>query len=227
MPAATPPSQPPIPPLENGDHLDQRTFHERYEAMPEGTRAELIGGIVYIMASPLKRPHGRHHFRLSHWLGTYEDETPGVEAYDNATTILGEESEPQPDNSLLIVRGGQTHDEDDYIVGPPEFLGEIASSSEAIDLHAKKTDYERAGVREYLVVLLRQKRVLWFALHDERFEEMKPGPDGILRSRVFPGLWLDPVAFLEGNGKRLREVLALGIASQEHAAFVAKLTERE
>src|SRR6516165_8685655 len=83
-----------LPLLENGDHLDQKTFHERYEAMPEGTRAELIGGIVY-MASPLKRPHGKIHFLLAHWLGYYVDDTPGIEALDNTTAILGKKSEPQ------------------------------------------------------------------------------------------------------------------------------------
>ena len=34
----------PIPPLEAGDHLDQKTFHERDKAMPGNIRAELIGG---------------------------------------------------------------------------------------------------------------------------------------------------------------------------------------
>src|SRR5437016_258033 len=84
-----------LPPLENGDHIDQRTFHERYEAMPE-VRAELIGGIVYI-SSPMKRPHGRHGILLSGWLGEYEDATPGTEALAGATEILGPESEPEPD----------------------------------------------------------------------------------------------------------------------------------
>src|SRR5438874_11663194 len=49
-----------LPPLEQGDHLNQKTFHERYEAMPSHVRAELIGGVVF-MPSPLKRPHGRMH----------------------------------------------------------------------------------------------------------------------------------------------------------------------
>jgi hypothetical protein len=44
-----------VPPLENGDRLDQRTFHARYVRMPENCRAELIGGIVF-MASPQKVP---------------------------------------------------------------------------------------------------------------------------------------------------------------------------
>ncbi len=33
-----------IPPLRDGERLDRATFHERYEAMPPETRAELIGG---------------------------------------------------------------------------------------------------------------------------------------------------------------------------------------
>src|SRR5215831_5776041 len=73
-----------VPPLANGDHLDQKTFHERYEAMPAHVRAELIGGIVF-MSSPLKRKHGRSGAHLMHWLVEYENNTPGTEALENAT----------------------------------------------------------------------------------------------------------------------------------------------
>ena len=37
--------------LVEGQRLDQPTFHALYEAMPPGTRAELIDGVVY-MPSP-------------------------------------------------------------------------------------------------------------------------------------------------------------------------------
>lgn len=40
--------------LENGASMDQPTFHELYKLTPEGFKAELIGGIVYVMASPTK-----------------------------------------------------------------------------------------------------------------------------------------------------------------------------
>ena len=68
-----------------------------------------------------------------HWLSEYETATPGVEAYDNATNILGEQSEPQPDACLLIAptKGGQTRSEDDYIVGAPELIVEVASGMES------------------------------------------------------------------------------------------------
>ena len=213
-----------IPPLENGDHLDQKTFHERYEAMPEGTKAELIGGIVF-MASPAKTPHARKHARSIQWISNYQDATPGTEAFSEATTILDDEGEPQPDVCLLISAPGQgqTREEDEYIVGAPELVVEVAASSEAIDLHRKRADYERTGVREYIVVLLRQHRIVWFVRRDGRFGELQPSPDGIFRSVVFPGLWLDPAALLRNDGPRLTEVLRQGIASPEHAAFVARL----
>jgi hypothetical protein len=45
-----------FPPLLHGQHLDQPAFHERYEAMPPDTRAELVGAVVY-MPSPMGRGH--------------------------------------------------------------------------------------------------------------------------------------------------------------------------
>jgi hypothetical protein len=53
-----------LPPLENGDRLDQKTFHARYKAMPKGVRAELIGGIVH-MPWPQKMPTLANRVRCS------------------------------------------------------------------------------------------------------------------------------------------------------------------
>src|SRR5262249_11564543 len=169
---------------------------------------------------------GLPHAFLMHWLGFYEDETPGVQAMDNTTTIMGEESEPQPDASLVILPacGGQTRqDKAGNLIGSPEWLGEIASTTESLDLHGKKGDYEKAGVKEYLVAALRQQTVLWLVLRRGRYKPLLPGDDGILRSETFPGLWLDPGALLERDGARLRAVIHLGLATPEHAAFVARL----
>src|ERR1700756_5708332 len=89
------------PPLENGDHLDQKTFHASYEAMPEDCRAELIGGIVY-MPSPQKVPHSKAQQLVVRWLDEYAEATPGTDALSNNTQILGPDSEPEPDACLFI-----------------------------------------------------------------------------------------------------------------------------
>ena len=163
-----------LPPLENGDRLDQKTFHERYKAMPSHVRAELIGGIVYL-ASPQKKRHARSQATLAWWLGEYETATPGTEALVNSTDILGPENEPEPDACLLILpeHGGQTwEDEEGYLNGAPELNAEVSWATESIDLHGKKRDYEKMGVCEYIVVALRQQRVFWFVRRRGKF---RPG----------------------------------------------------
>jgi Uma2 family endonuclease len=214
--------------LENGERLDQATFHERYKAMPAGVRAELIAGIVYVPA-PQKRPHSRHQHNVHHWLGEYEVNTPRTEVLVNPTSILGEKSQPEPDGCLLILpeSGGQTReDAEEFLVGPPELTVEIAWSTESLELHSKKTDYQKAGVCEYVVVALKTKRVFWFVRRRGKFKELPPGADGVFRSETFPGLWLDPAALLRRDMKRVLAVVRQGLATPEHAAFVAKLGQR-
>jgi Uma2 family endonuclease len=218
-----------LPPLENGDHLDQKTFHERYEAMGPDVRAELIGGVVF-MSSPQKEPHGDHERLLARWMDEYLEKTPGTNGYLNTTQKMGPGAEPQPDGCLLILPeyGGQTwKDRKNYLNGAPEWVGEISDSTESIDLNWKKRDYEEAGVREYMVAALRIQKVYWFQRGRGKFRELPLDPDGIFRSEVFPGLWLDPSAFLRRDRKRLLAVLRRGLASPEHAAFVAKLAEKK
>lgn len=215
--------------LENGECMDQKTFHERYLKTPAGFQAELIGGVVYVMASPLKNQHGRSDARASAWLFFYAMETPGTEVQNNTTTILGETSEPQPDSALLILPeyGGQSRaGTDDFTYGAPELIVETAFSSRSIDLSEKLRDYERAGVREYVVLELREKAVLWFIAQDGRFAPMAADADGVFRSRVFPGLWLDADALLRNDKRELIAALQRGLGSPEHAAFVADLNAR-
>ena len=222
-------AQPPktFPPLVAGEHLDQPTFHERYEAMPDGTWAELVGGVVY-MPSPVRNDHGEPDDDVTYWLGHYKRHTKGLRSGKNSTVILDVSGEVQPDGHLRIPQalGGQTRIERGFIVGAPEMVIEISRSSRHYDLNEKKGDYERAGVREYLVVELDPDRIHWFIRGRNRFRKLRPGPDGIYRSEVFPGLWLDPEAFYAQDLDRLIEVLEQGLATPEHAAFAAELARR-
>jgi Uma2 family endonuclease len=217
-----------LPPLENGDHLDQRTFHARYEAMPEDFRAELIGGIVH-MPSPQRFRHSKAQKLVLRWLDEYAEATPGTEALANNTQILGPESEPEPDGCLFITpeHGGQVFvDKDDYLNGPPELIVEVSSSTESINLHRKKLDYQKAGVREYVVLALRLQKVFWFVLRRGKYREAALPADGIFKSQVFPGLWLAAEAVLNGQRRQVLTVLRQGLASREHAAFVARLEKQ-
>lgn len=213
-------------PFANGDRLSQSTFHELFLRTPEGIRAELIQGTVFV-ASPVSSLHAKYHRRLVGWVDRYVEDTPGVEGYDNATQILSPDSEVMPDVSLLVEPecGGQVRHDGKYLSGSPELVIEVALSSVAIDLKMKKSDYERAGVKEYGVVILASKTVQWFHRKGKRFVESRPS-DGVVRSREFPGLWLDLAGLYSSSTKIMTATLGRGLASPEHAAFVDLLRAR-
>ena len=215
-----------LPPLVAGERLDQATFHERYAAMPPSTRAELIGGVVH-MPSPLRDDHGEASDNVAGWLFNYRRATRGIRGGGSPTVKLGHYGEPQPDSLLRIPEelGGQCRVVEGYLTGAPEFVVEVARSSREHDLGLKKRDYERAGVLEYLVVELDPNRIHWFTRQGDRFVSMAPGPDGLFRSEVFPGLWLDPAALFAGDLDGLIAALDRGLATPEHAAFVARLSQ--
>ncbi|MFN6561515.1 MAG: Uma2 family endonuclease [Nostoc sp. ChiSLP01] len=225
----TPPQHQTIPLLENGDKLTRYEFERRYNAMPNLKKAELIEGIVYIMPAALRfRSHGQPHGWILTWLGTYEVATPGVALGVEPTVRLDLDNEPQPDAVLLInpEAGGQAKlSEDDYIEGAPELIVEIAASSVAIDLHAKKQAYRRNGVKEYIVWQVLDEKLSWFYLEQGEYLELAADSSGILRSRVFPGLWLAVAQLLAGNMQPVLTVLQAGLQSPEHAAFVEKLAD--
>jgi Uma2 family endonuclease len=192
--------------------------------MPEDFRAELIEGTVYV-ASPLGRNHGENTLPLGSLFLLYEVETPGVRAGDNTTVMLGDDSEVQPDLYIRVLRewGGQAAiSKDDYIEGAPELVAEVAYSSHSIDVNAKLDDYARHGVREYLVLSLKEKRLRWFDLAENR--ELTIPADEICRSRTFPGMWIHSGALLKRDGKTLVRWLRKGLRSKEHSAFVKKLS---
>src|SRR5882672_24897 len=198
-----------VPSLENGDRLRRDEFERRYTAMPHLKKAELIEGVVY-MPSPVRyRHHGAPHALLIGWLVQYAAGTPGVAVSDNSTVRLDLDNEPQPDALLLIdpTCGGQTRfSTDDYIEGSPELVVEVASSSVSYDLHAKLHVYRRSGVREYLVWRVLEQAIDWFVLRAGQYERLPVDANGLLRSEVFPGLWLDPGALVQGD---LATVLAI------------------
>jgi Uma2 family endonuclease len=222
----TTPPEAPVPPLEAGQRLTRAEFERRYDAMPHLKKAELIEGVV-VMPSPVRIDHhGAPHGSLVLWLGTYRAHTPGVRLADNGTVRLDETNEPQPDATLWIARGGQARvDADDYLEGAPELAAEVSASSVRLDLGPRMEAYRRNGVREYVVWRVDDGAIDWFALRGQQYEPLTP-TEGVYRSEVFPGLWLSPAALVAEDLVTVLRVVQEGIASAEHAAFVASLQQR-
>ena len=214
--------------LENGDRLTRQEFERRYHAMPRLKKAELIEGIVF-MPSPLHcERHAEPHALIMGWLAVYMAATPGVRLTDNATLRLDADNEFQPDALLRLPEraGGNSRiSRDDYLEGAPELIVEVASTSASHDLHDKRKVYRRTGVQEYLVWLVREKRLLWLVLEDGEYQPLQLTTDGLLRSRIFPGLVLNGQALLDGNLARVLADQQRCLGGEEHRRLVEALRQ--
>ncbi len=214
-----------IPGLADGDRLSAEEFERRDHASPHIRKAELIEGVVYV-ASPVSDQHGVPHFDLTSWIGLYRLLTPHLSASVDGTIRLDPRNRPRPDVFLRIApdHGGQSRTSADcYVEGAPEFVAEVAVSSKTIDLNEKLEAYRRNNVREYVVWRVLDRAIDWFILREGRYDRLPPGADGLYRSEVFPGLWLDPEALIRGDLAAVNRAVQLGLASPEHAAFVDRL----
>lgn len=203
------------PPLHSGDRLTRLEFERRYAANPE-VKAELMEGVVVVSSPVHVRVHGLPHSVIMAWLGAYWAATPGVIVSDNATLRLDRENVLQPDACLWIEDSGMAWiDQDDCLAGAPELVVEIAASSAAHDLHDKLRVYRRNGVKEYLVLAAYEREVYWFNWQTGEDRVITPDADGILRSQLFPGLWLDPMRFWQTDVAGLLAVLQQGLAARD------------
>lgn len=214
------------PPLREGDRLTREEFLRRWEAMPDLKRAELIDGVVH-MPSPVSAIHADFHSTLSGWLMLYRTATPGCVSGSGSTWLMAGDNVPQPDLHLLIQPeyGGQSRVET-YRLGAPELVVEISHTTSSKDAGAKLRLYERSGVREYLIVQPGRRQLAWRELESGAYRVVEAGDDGIFRSRVFPGLWLDAAALWNDDVQALLATLQRGLTSPEHAEFVRALAAR-
>jgi Uma2 family endonuclease len=212
-----------VPPLVAGDRLTRAEFLRRWVEHPEIKKAELIGGTVY-MPSPVAVEHGDTEGDVGGWLWFYKTHTPGTACGHNTTTFILEDC-PQPDINLRILTeyGGKSWVHGRYLHGIPELFAEISRSSAAYDLHQKLELFQKAQVPEYLVILLHEREIRWHVLENDVYQLLAADADGVWRSHVFPGLWLDGQALLDGNLAQVLATLQSGIQSPEHRAFVEKL----
>ena len=136
---------------------------------------------------------------------------------------------PQPDASLILepACGGQVKlSPDDYIVGAPEWVGEVSASTVSLDLNKKLRVYRRNNVLEYLVWRVMDREVDWFVLCGSDYERLPLTSTGLYQSKIFPGLWLNLAALLQEQYATVLKTLEQGLRSAEHSRFKAGLSTK-
>lgn len=137
-------------------------------SLPEGQRAELIDGDMYMMAPP-SRIHQKLVMQLSRIISNYiADKGGSCEVYPAPFAVFlnsDDKNYVEPDISIICDRDKLN---DKGYVGAPDWIIEIVSpSSQRMDYLTKLFKYRTAGVREYWIVDPQKELIQLYSFEDE------------------------------------------------------------
>ena len=137
-------------------------------ALPDGERAELIDGQIYMMGTP-SRIHQKLVGQLSRIIGNYIESNHGsCEIYPAPFAVFIKKDDKnyvEPDISVICDKNKLS---DRGCEGAPDFIIEIVSpSSRRMDYYKKCALYAESGVREYWIVDPLKGRVLTYCFNGD------------------------------------------------------------
>jgi Putative restriction endonuclease len=83
------------------------------------------------------------------------------------------------------------------------------------------TPYPSNGIQEYMVWQVFEHQLTWFSWYKSGYEPLPVDENGVIRSRVFPGLWLaveDLLADIASDGCIRTDKSALALSLARHFA---------
>ena len=131
-----------------------QSIHDGLE-LPEGYRAEIVGGLIAVVASPF----GMHAYILQEIRDAATGRLPeGHRLYENVTLEEPDGDRYIPDLALLPDALMRTRRQWIFPMGMCRFAAEVSSPGQEDRDYRKRTGYARAGVLVYLIVDQKRRR---------------------------------------------------------------------
>ncbi len=167
-----------------------RMSYEDFLRYYEGPRAEWVDGEVVEMSPPSNR-----HQRIAAFLQAVlqhlvEARQAGVFLPDFQMKTTAHSPGREPD-LLFLAREHMDRLQHNHVQGPADLVVEVVSpDSVKRDRVVKLREYETGGVAEYWLIDPLRDEAVFYGLEPDGCYRTLPVEDGVVRSRVLPGLWL-------------------------------------
>lgn len=175
--------------MDTAGKLEYYTIEDIYH-LPDGQRAELIDGGLYMLAAP-----GRVHQEIVHFLdriiGNYvQEQGGGCKVYPSPFAVFlnaSHEIYVEPDISVICDKNKLT---EEGCEGAPDWIVEVVSpSSRSMDYNKKLLKYGTAGVREYWIVDPMKQRIMVYNFEQGTVEEYTFSDR--VKAGIYEGLVID------------------------------------
>ena len=165
-----------------------RTLMEVFRMLPEGTRAELINGILYMSPAP-SLDHQDVVVSLTTELNQFLKKKKAGKLYVSPVDVyLNSTNAYQPD-LVIILNKNLSILKSNGVYGAPDIVFEILSpGTKKFDLVKKKNVYESSGVLEYWIVDPLLAKVTIFTLMEGWYEPTEFQGVDLIKSLTFPDL---------------------------------------
>jgi Uma2 family endonuclease len=185
------------------------TYEQFLSAGEEFMWTEWIDGEVVAM-TPVGRDHQKVAGFLLSLLRVYvEHHRLGEVLFEPFQMKTGPDLPGRAPDIMFVGEGRLSHLKDNYLDGPADLVVEIASPASASrDRGAKFREYETGGVREYWVIDPVRRQAEFYVRGEDACYHRAACPDGVYRSVVLGGLWLDPRWLWQDPLPRVMDVVA-------------------
>ena len=163
-----------------------------YLAIEDDKRYEVLGGDLMMVPAP-STLHQRLSWEIGFALGRFVKESNLGYIFDAPTDVVfAEDVVAQPD-ILFVGRERANIIEKQAIMGAPDLVVEILSSSSTFnDMVKKREIYQRYGVKEYWVVFPEEKAIEVSTLEEGVYRDFSSAKDeGSVKSKVLKGLEIE------------------------------------
>ncbi len=166
------------------------TYEEFLDWADEDTLAEWVDGEV-VMYSPASEPHQRIAGFLVTVMRIFVEQRDLGIVLSAPFQMKLERSGREPD-VLFVAKEHLDHLQETYLDGPADLAVEIVSPESAgRDRGDKFYEYEAGGVSEYWLIDPRTERAEFYRLTaGGRYQQISPNAEGVYRSTVLSGFWL-------------------------------------
>jgi len=181
------------------------TYEQFMEWLTDDTHAEWVDGWVVPMS-----PIGGLHDVLVRFLGSLmglllEFDPLGKIRGDPFQMKTGPDLPGRAPDLIFIANENLSRLHDTYLEGPADIAVEVISPGSGYrDREEKFSEYERGGVREYWLIDPQAREAWFFGLgEDSRYRPIPLEDEGVFRSQVLAGWWIEVDWLWEPHPKRL------------------------